>query len=105
VQFVYTSNDKNFYALSSGVAGNFQGVRQSVAFLSVHSRSVALPSRPCNQKTHILSHTEKLCNFLIGGAYATCMATPLALSIVESIAPCVRNTKSSAVDGGTIQFI
>ena len=32
---------------SSGVARNYrQGVRQSVAFLSVHSRSAALPSRP-----------------------------------------------------------
>ena len=28
-----------------------QGQRQSVAFLSVHSRSAALPSRPYNQKT------------------------------------------------------
>jgi len=28
-----------------------QGVRQSVAFLSVHSRSAALPSRPYNQIT------------------------------------------------------
>jgi len=38
--------------LSRGVARNFrQGVRQSVAFLSVHSRSAALPSRPYNQKT------------------------------------------------------
>jgi len=39
--------------LSSGVARNFrQGVRQSVAFLSVRSpRSAALPSRPYNQKT------------------------------------------------------
>ena len=39
--------------LSSRVARNFrQGVRQSVAFLSVHSpRSAALPSRPYNQKT------------------------------------------------------
>ena len=37
----------------SGVARNF---RQSVAFLSVHSRSAALPSRPYNQKTsrHII---------------------------------------------------
>ena len=35
-----------------GVARNFRhGVRQSVAFLSVHSRSAALPSRPYNQKT------------------------------------------------------
>ena len=37
---------------ANGVARNFrQGVRQSVAFLSVHSRSAALPSRPYNQKT------------------------------------------------------
>jgi len=37
---------------ASGVARNFrQGVRQSVAFLSVHSSSAALPSRPYNQKT------------------------------------------------------
>ena len=36
----------------SGVARNFrQGVRQCVAFLSVHSRSDALRSRPYNQKT------------------------------------------------------
>jgi len=38
--------------LCSGVARNCrQGVRQSVAFLSVHSRSAALPSRPYSQKT------------------------------------------------------
>ena len=37
---------------SSGITRNFrQGVRQSVAFLSVHSRSAALPSRPYSQKT------------------------------------------------------
>ena len=44
-------------SLASGVARNFrQGVRQSVPFLSVHSRSAALPSRPYNQKTprHII---------------------------------------------------
>ena len=35
----------------SGAARNFrQELRQSVAFLSVHSRSAALPSRPYNQK-------------------------------------------------------
>ena len=41
----------------SGVARNFQqGVRQSVAILSVHSHSAALPSRRYNQKTswHII---------------------------------------------------
>ena len=48
-------------AAASGVARNFrQGVRQSVAFLSVHSRSAALPSRPYNQKTHIKSHMPKM---------------------------------------------
>ena len=38
--------------MTSGVARNFrQGVRKSVAFLSVHSRLAALPSdRPYNQK-------------------------------------------------------
>ena len=37
---------------TSGVARNFrQGVCQSVEFLSVHSRSAALPIRPYNQKT------------------------------------------------------
>ena len=89
---------------SSGVARNFrQGVRQSVAFLSVNSRSAAPPSRPYNQKKtsrHIIptawmiertvinsyitkSHTKKLCIFLPGSAYApyaTCMATPLTPS-------------------------
>ena len=42
----------------SDVARNFRhGVRQSVAFVSVHSRSAALPCRPYNQKTswHIIS--------------------------------------------------
>jgi len=44
-------------ASCSGVARNFrQGVRQSAAFLSVHSRSAALPSRPYNQKRHDVSH-------------------------------------------------
>ena len=44
----------------SGVARNFrQGMRQSVAFLSVHSRSAALPSRPYNQKRHDVSHRLK----------------------------------------------
>jgi len=38
----------------SGVARNFrQRVRQSVAFLSVNSRSAALPSRPITLKNHI----------------------------------------------------
>ena len=44
-------------SLASGVARNFRhGVRQSVPFLFVHSRSAALPSRPYNQKTprHII---------------------------------------------------
>ena len=42
------------YVDRSGVASNFrQEVRQSVAFLSVHSRSAALPSRPYNQKNVI----------------------------------------------------
>ena len=37
---------------ASGTARNFRpGVRQPVAFLSVHSRSAALPSRPYNRKT------------------------------------------------------
>ena len=42
-----------FFDSVNGVARYFrQGVRQSVAFLSVHSRnSAALPSRPYNQKT------------------------------------------------------
>jgi len=40
---------------ASGVAGNFlQGVRQSVAFLSIQPCSVALPSLPYNQKTNRL---------------------------------------------------
>ena len=40
-----------------GVDRNFRpGVRQSVAFLSVHSRSAALPSRPYNQKRHDISY-------------------------------------------------
>ena len=40
------------HVIYSGVARNLrQGVRQSVAFLSVHSRSAALPSRPYTQKT------------------------------------------------------
>jgi len=48
-------------AAASGGTRNFrQGVRQSVAFLSVHSRSAALPSRPYNQKTHIKSHMPKM---------------------------------------------
>jgi len=39
----------------SGVARNFrQGVRQSVAFLSVYSRSAALPSQPYNQ--NVIAH-------------------------------------------------
>jgi len=43
--------------LRSGVARKFrQGVRRSVAFLSVHSRSAALPSRPYNQKRHVISY-------------------------------------------------
>ena len=57
------------------------GVRRSVAFLSVHSRSRALPSRPYNQKTSWHTAWKKLCIFLTGGAYAayvTCMATPLS---------------------------
>ena len=33
------------------------GVRQSVAFLFVHSRSAALPSRPYNQKNVMTYHT------------------------------------------------
>ena len=42
----------------SAAARNFrQGVRQSVAFLSVHSRSAALPSRPYNQKNVTAYHT------------------------------------------------
>ena len=45
--------------VTPGVARNFRkGVRQSVAFLSVHSRFAALPTRPYNQKTHIKSHTK-----------------------------------------------
>jgi len=62
-----------------------QGVRQYVAFLSVHSRSAALPNRPYNQKTHIKSHTKKLCIFTTGDAcapYATCMATLLSQEAV-----------------------
>ena len=45
-------------ATDSGVARNCrQGVRESVAFLSVHSRSAALPSRPYNQKNVMTCHT------------------------------------------------
>ena len=57
-------------ACGSGVARNFrQRVRQYVAFLSVHSPTAALPSRPYNQKTRIKSHTKKLCIFLTGGVH------------------------------------
>ena len=35
------------------------GVRQSVAFISVHSHSAALPSRPYNQKNVMTYHTAR----------------------------------------------
>ena len=70
--------------LSSGVARNFrQGVRQSVAFLSVHSRSAAVPSWPITLRNHI----PKNCVFSWRGAYApyaTCMAMPLVLRAAVS---------------------
>jgi len=48
-----------FFDSVNGVARYFrQGVRQSVAILSVHSRnSAALPSRPYNQKNVMTYHT------------------------------------------------
>ena len=45
----------------SGVARNFRkGVRQSVSFLSVHSRSAVLPSRPYSQKRRDISYSYRL---------------------------------------------
>ena len=45
-RLIYPGDDSRVVR-PSGVARNFrQGVRQSVAFLSVHPRSAALPSRP-----------------------------------------------------------
>jgi len=64
------------------------------------------PTKSAAQSKNTSYHIPK--NYVIswrGVLNSTCMATPLALSIVESLAPCVRNTKSSAVDGGTLQFI
>jgi len=95
--------------MTSGVARNFrQGVRKSVAFLSVHSRLAALPSdRPYNQKKswHIIppewlknigtsarlyarrpitlrNHIYLPKNYVFSwrGAYAPCMATPLDMT-------------------------
>ena len=76
-----TNSGLNNLILTSGVARNCrQGMRQSVAFLSVHSRSAALPSRPYSQKRHdilyrlndrtnndntitLTSHTQKIMYF------------------------------------------
>jgi len=103
--------------LHSGIARNYrQGVRQSVAFLSVHSRSAALPSLPYNQKTswHIYCLNDwtnndvlwKLCIFLTGGAYATCMATPLHLHLNQThflyIRLCRRCLASKSGGGGQL---
>jgi len=89
---------------TSGVARNFrQGVRQSVAFLSVLSRSAALPSRSYNQKMswHIIppewlneqcqhyntekSHTKKY--VFPDAPYSTCMATPLVWAVCLRLLP------------------
>ena len=56
-RLIYPGDDSRVVR-PSGVARNFrQGVRQSVAFLSVHPRSAALPSRPYTiKKRHDISY-------------------------------------------------
>ena len=76
---------------TSGVARNFrQGVRQSAAFLSVHSRSAALTkifAHPLNftrRPIHWEITYQKNYVFYTGCAYApyaTCMATPLRIAV------------------------